>query len=101
MEIGKNARTVLEKRYLTRGADGNPSESVEDLFRRVASALAAPDKKYDANADVSKVEEEFYELMTSLRFLPNSPTLMNAGKELGLLSACCLSRTRWTAFSTR
>ncbi len=88
MQIGENARVVLEKRYLTRDIDGKPTESVEGLFRRVASALAEPDKRYDHNADVAAVEEEFYELMTSLRFLPNSPTLMNAGKELGLLSAC-------------
>ncbi len=88
MQIVENARVVLEKRYLTRDVDGNPTESVEGLFRRVAAALAAPDKKYDPNADISEVEQEFYELMTSMRFLPNSPTLMNAGKELGLLSAC-------------
>ncbi len=65
MQIGNNARVVLEKRYLTRDIEGNPTESVEGLFKRVASALAEPDKKYDPSADVSTVEEEFYELMTN------------------------------------
>lgn len=88
MEISENALVVLERRYLTRDAEGNLIESPEGLFRRVAAALAAPDLNYDKNADVGQLEDEFYELMTSLRFLPNSPTLMNAGKELGQLSAC-------------
>ena len=88
MQISENALVVLERRYLTRDAEGNLIESPEGLFRRVAAALAAPDLNYDKKANVSKLEDEFYELMTSLKFLPNSPTLMNAGKELGQLSAC-------------
>ena len=88
MEITKNARTVLERRYLIRDDQGHPTETVEELFRRVARAIAAPDKAYDPAADIAALEEEFYELMTSLEFLPNSPTLMNAGRPLGQLSAC-------------
>jgi ribonucleoside-diphosphate reductase alpha chain len=88
MQISENALVVLERRYLTRDAEGNLIESPEELFRRVAAALAAADLNYDKNAKTSPLEDEFYDLMTSLRFLPNSPTLMNAGKELGQLSAC-------------
>ncbi len=88
MEITQNARTVLERRYLIRDGEGRPVETVEELFRRVARAIAAPDKTYDPDADTAALEEEFYELMTSLEFLPNSPTLMNAGRPLGQLSAC-------------
>lgn len=88
MNISPNALTVLERRYLARDDKGAVTESVEDLFRRVARAIAASDTLYDTQADQKKVEDEFYELMTSLEFLPNSPTLMNAGRPLGQLSAC-------------
>ena len=88
MEITKNARTVLERRYLIRDDQGHPTETVEELFRRVARAIAAPDKAYDPAADIAALEEEVYELMTSLEFLRNSTTLMNAGRPLGQLSAC-------------
>lgn len=88
MKIGKNAMTVLEKRYLIRDEDGNPTEGVEQLFRRVADAIAAADAAYDPAADLSSVSERFYRMMTDLEFLPNSPTLMNAGRDLGQLSAC-------------
>lgn len=88
MEITQNARTVLERRYLIRDDDGTPTESVEDLFRRVARAIAAPDAFYDDKADLTALEESFYAMMTNLEFLPNSPTLMNAGRPLGQLSAC-------------
>lgn len=87
-EIGKNARMVLEKRYLAKDEDGNVVESVEEMFRRVADTVAAVDLDYDGRADVKAVSDEFYKLMTDLRFLPNSPTLMNAGRPLGQLSAC-------------
>ncbi|MGI6664661.1 MAG: vitamin B12-dependent ribonucleotide reductase [Christensenellaceae bacterium] len=86
--IGKNARKVLERRYLAKDEQGNITESVEDMFRRVAHAVAAGDGLYDKKADVKKTEEKFYDLMTSMAFMPNSPTLMNAGRPLGQLSAC-------------
>lgn len=87
-DIGKNALQVLEKRYLAKDAAGQPTEDVSGLFHRVAAAIAAADARYDENADISATAAAFYELMTSLRFLPNSPTLMNAGRPLGQLSAC-------------
>ena len=86
-DIGKNALQVLEKRYLAKDAEGNHTEDVAGLFRRVAAAVAAADRNYDENADTAALADSFYELMTSLRFLPNSPTLMNAGRPLGQLSA--------------
>lgn len=88
MKIGKNALTVLERRYLIRDEEGNPTEGAEQLFRRVADAIAAADAAYDPAADVSGLSQRFYQMMTDLEFLPNSPTLMNAGRELGQLSAC-------------
>ncbi|MGI6767178.1 MAG: vitamin B12-dependent ribonucleotide reductase [Lentihominibacter sp.] len=87
-DIGKTALEVLERRYLGKDVDGNVTEDVEEMFRRVSNAIAAADKTYDPDADVEKVSDEFFELMTSLKFLPNSPTLMNAGRPLGQLSAC-------------
>lgn len=88
MNITENAKTVLEKRYLIRDAQGKALETVPQLFQRVASAIAQADRNYDPQADVEKTAQEFYDTMTDLRFLPNSPTLMNAGRELGQLSAC-------------
>lgn len=87
-EISKNAMTVLEKRYLAKDENGNLTETVEGMFRRVSDTIAAPDANYDKDADVKKLSDEFYDMMTGLRFLPNSPTLMNAGRVLGQLSAC-------------
>ncbi|NCB39071.1 MAG: vitamin B12-dependent ribonucleotide reductase, partial [Erysipelotrichia bacterium] len=87
--ISPNAQKVLAKRYLTRGPDGKPTETVEDLFRRVAKAIALAENNYhNSKYKVDELEEAFYKIMTDLDFLPNSPTLMNAGKELGQLSAC-------------
>lgn len=88
MEITQNARTVLERRYLIKNEKGEVTESVEGLFQRVSSAIAAADQKFDPNANVDKLSDEFYEMLTQLEFLPNSPTLMNAGRPLGQLSAC-------------
>jgi ribonucleoside-diphosphate reductase alpha chain len=88
MELSKNAVTVLEKRYLTKDENGRLVESVEGMFRRVARTIACAELKFDAGADVAALEEAFYRLMTELKFMPNSPTLMNAGKPLGQLSAC-------------
>ena len=88
MKISKNALTVLEKRYFIKDEDGKPIEDLEGMFHRVAGAIAKADKSFNRKADVSKTEQRFYEMMTNLDFLPNSPTLMNAGRPLGQLSAC-------------
>ena len=88
MKLGKNALTVLEKRYLVKDSQGRPAERAEDMFRRVADTIAAADRNYDPQADVGALSDRFYQLMTDLEFLPNSPTLMNAGRDLGQLSAC-------------
>jgi ribonucleoside-diphosphate reductase alpha chain len=86
--ISGNAMKVLEKRYLAKDETGRVVEDAEGLFARVARAVAAADAAYDKKADIGAVESRFFDLMTSLRFLPNSPTLMNAGRPLGQLSAC-------------
>ncbi|MCL5103290.1 MAG: vitamin B12-dependent ribonucleotide reductase [Armatimonadetes bacterium] len=87
--LTKNARTVLEKRYLRKDEDGKPIEDAVGLFRRVAEAIAEAEISYGkSNKHVKGLAGEFYELISSLDFLPNSPTLMNAGRELGQLSAC-------------
>ena len=89
-----NARVVLEKRYLRKDADGEIVETPEEMFRRVAHAIAKPERSYSSEADAEAWEEKFYEVMASLEFVPNSPTLMNAGIEqpdgqgTGTLSAC-------------
>lgn len=88
MELSKNALTVLERRYLMKNGEGVVIETVEELFRRVAGAIAVSDRRYDENADCEALADSFYRMMTNLEFLPNSPTLMNAGRPLGQLSAC-------------
>jgi ribonucleoside-diphosphate reductase alpha chain len=88
-QLSQNARTVLEKRYLVKDKSGKPVESAEDMFWRVATVVAEADRRYGAGeAAVQEVAEQFYGLMTERRFEPNSPTLMNAGRPLGQLSAC-------------
>ncbi len=87
--LSKNARTVLEKRYLVKDKSGKPVETPEAMFWRVATVVAEADRRYGATeAQVAAKAEEFYALMTQRRFEPNSPTLMNAGRPLGQLSAC-------------
>lgn len=87
--LSNNARTVLEKRYLVKDATGKPVEKPEDMFWRVATTVAEADRRYGASdGAVKALAEEFYFLMTQRRFEPNSPTLMNAGRPLGQLSAC-------------
>ena len=86
--LSPNAISVLERRYLRKDDSGRPIETPTAMFRRVAQNIASADTIYDVNADTKRTEEEFYKLMTNLEFLPNSPTLMNAGRELQQLSAC-------------
>jgi ribonucleoside-diphosphate reductase alpha chain len=87
--LSRNARTVLEKRYLIKNSEGRAVEKPEDLFWRVATVVAEADRRYGASdGAVQAVADEFYGLMTQRRFEPNSPTLMNAGRPLGQLSAC-------------
>ena len=88
VDLTQNAMIVLEKRYLKKDLQGNVIETPEELFRRVAKNIAQAEKIYYPQIDLTSVEEEFYSLMASLDFLPNSPTLMNAGRELQQLSAC-------------
>lgn len=86
--VVKNALTVLEKRYLQKDEKGNVCEKAEDLFFRVAENIAKADKIYDKEADIEPTIKEFYLSMANFDFLPNSPTLMNAGRHLQQLAAC-------------
>ncbi|MBN1489701.1 MAG: vitamin B12-dependent ribonucleotide reductase [Phycisphaerae bacterium] len=85
----ENALRVLRARYLRKDETGRPTEAAVDLFRRVARTVAAAEKDYGiSDEQCREIEERFYHLMVSGDFLPNSPTLMNAGREMGMLSAC-------------
>ncbi len=86
--LSKNALTVLERRYLKRDSEGKCTETAVDMFNRVAQAIAAAETRLQTGQDTEALSGEFYRMMTELEFLPNSPTLMNAGRELGQLSAC-------------
>lgn len=89
INLTPNSLKVLEKRYLKKNEEGKVVETAEELFRRIARTIASADLKYGKSEDgVALLEEEFYSIITSLDFLPNSPTLMNAGRRLGQLSAC-------------
>jgi len=88
VKLTQNALQVLQKRYLMKDKKGQVIETPAQMFRRVAKAIASAELKYNPKADVKAVEDTFYRTMTELEFLPNSPTLMNAGRELGQLSAC-------------
>ena len=89
MELSPNARITYEKRYLIKDEKGNPIEAPEDLLRRVSANIAAVEKKYGkTESEIKIIEDEFYRVMTEAQFIPNSPTLMNAGRELQQLSAC-------------
>ncbi len=88
-QLNDNARTVIKKRYLIKDASAKAVEQPEDMFWRVAATVAEADRRYGASdATVTGMAEDFYHLMTERRFEPNSPTLMNAGRPLGQLSAC-------------
>ncbi len=86
--LTENAKRVLERRYLKKDLEGNVVETPQELFLRVAKNIAQADLNYDKDADVERVADEFFSVMANLQFLPNSPTLMNAGRDLQQLSAC-------------
>ena len=89
LNISENCLKVLEKRYLMKDKDGKVIETPEGMFRRVSRYIAKADKLHGAGSpDLKETENEFYEAMSNFEFMPNSPTLMNAGKDLGQLSAC-------------
>src|SRR5438876_5019634 len=89
LDLNANALTVLERRYLVKDDVGKPVERPQDLFWRVARTIAAPDRTYGASdRAVESLAETFFDLMASRVWMPNSPTLMNAGRPLGQLSAC-------------
>ena len=88
LKLSENAKNVLKRRYLKKDNKGRVTETSERMFKRVALHIAKAEKKYSSDADVKKMENIFYNLMTELKFLPNSPTLMNAGRRLGQLAAC-------------
>lgn len=88
LRLSPNAVKVLERRYLRKDMNGNLLEEPHQMFRRVAHHIARAELNYDPDADLTATEECFYALMSDLKFLPNSPTLMNAGRRLGQLAAC-------------
>jgi ribonucleoside-diphosphate reductase alpha chain len=88
LKLGVNAIKVLKNRYLMKDYEGKVTETPSQILRRVAKAVAKADLLYDKKSDVERTEETFYQIMADREFLPNSPTLMNAGTRLGQLSAC-------------
>ena len=87
--LSENAMTVLENRYLIKDEQGKIIETPGQLFSRVARLVASIEANYGGNeAEVDQWHKKYYDLMASLKFLPNSPTLMNAGRPSGMLSAC-------------
>jgi len=88
LELSDNAITVLEKRYLLKNEEGKVMETPEEMFRRVARSIAEVESNYSTGVAPEELEERFFNIMAELKFLPNSPTLMNAGLPKGQLSAC-------------
>jgi ribonucleoside-diphosphate reductase alpha chain len=86
LNLSKNAMTVLKKRYLKRDSEGKTLETAEEMFQRVAKTINSAEPAIGKKKP--SYEKQYYQMMTQLDFLPNSPTLMNAGRELGQLSAC-------------
>lgn len=86
--LSENALTVLKRRYLKKDAEGHVSETPKVMFWRVANAIAEGEKSFDNGRKFNEVAVDFYHMMAALDFIPNSPTLMNAGRQLGQLSAC-------------
>ena len=89
LKLSENSLKVLERRYLSKDEEGKVIETAQGLFLRVAEAISSADKFYGkSEKEIENLKDAFYKIMASLEFLPNSPCLMNAGKELGQLSAC-------------
>lgn len=89
LKLPLNSILVLERRYLRKNVDGTVIESTSQMFRRIAKSVAQVEKQYGkVDTEVTNYENEFYRTMTNLEFLPNSPTLMNAGTMFRQLSAC-------------
>ncbi len=88
LKMSLNAIKVMASRYLLKDENLSVVESTGHLFRRVAKSIAEPEKKYGGAKKAKEFEEEFYNMMVNREFMPNSPTLMNAGTDLGQLSAC-------------
>lgn len=86
--FSENAMEVLNRRYLLKDKAGRPIETPDDLLHRIANAIAEPDANFTNKTNVQKTAEQFYTMLRNKDFLPNSPTIMNAGRELGQLSAC-------------
>jgi ribonucleoside-diphosphate reductase alpha chain len=89
IDLTENARQVLVRRYVRRGQDGKPAESVEEMFWRVAYHVAKVEAAW--NGDVMERAGQFFELLTSKKFFPNSPTFTGAGTPLGQLAAFCFT----------
>jgi len=88
LSLTENSVKVLERRYLMKNDEGKIIESPKDLFRRVSANIASAESLVKNGENVREVEEKFYKMISSLEFMPNSPTLMNAGRKLQQLSAC-------------
>jgi len=98
VQLTPNAITVLQRRYLRKDHSGKVIETPEEMFRRVARNVASVDAEYRSKEEVKRTEEEFYAVMAHLEFLPNSPTLMNAGTRLQQLSASVsVPGTTWSS----
>ncbi len=89
LRLSDNSLRVLEKRYLKKDPSGKVTETPQELFSRVAKTIAGADRLFEkSETDVLALEKRFYDMMAALEFMPNSPTLMNAGRDLSQLSAC-------------
>jgi ribonucleoside-diphosphate reductase alpha chain len=89
LKLSENSLRVLEKRYLKKDENGRVVETPDEMFMRVAKAIATADRGFrKSEEDVAETEKKFLAMLNGLEFMPNSPTLMNAGRELSQLSAC-------------